>query len=143
MWIKRQVSGRRDTGISILVLSSPPIDEAVFGLCTGVACDVEFSIYLPFLEEIGYLSKDRLSSGGEIREHVSRIVQKRYLASKVQLQTEIHLSRLERIVLRWHVYTNRSDHIISQSVVLATGTLHEPKPPGFPGFENSKRDHFP
>lgn len=89
MWIKRQVSGGRDTGIRILVLSSPPVDEAVFSLCTGVACDVEFSIYLPFLKETGYLSKDRFSPGGEIREHVSRLVQKRYRAPKVQLQTEI------------------------------------------------------
>ena len=99
-------------------------------------------IYLPFLEETGYIPKDRFSSGREIREHLSRIVEKWDLSPKAQLQTEITSVLWDESILRWHIYTDRSDHFISQFVILATGTLHEPKLPGFPGIENFKGDHF-
>ena len=103
---------------------------------------MESLIYLPFLEETGYRPKDRFSSGREICEHVSRIVEKWDLTPKAHLQTEITSVVWDESLLRWHVYTNRSDHFISQFVVLATGTLHEPKLPGFPGIEDFKGDHF-
>ena len=103
---------------------------------------MESFIYLPFLEETGYIPKDRFSYGPEIREHVSRIVQKWDLAQKAHLKTEITSVTWDESILRWHVYTNHSDHFISQFIVLATGTFHEPKLPGIPGIENFKRDHF-
>lgn len=99
-------------------------------------------IYLPFLEETGYIPKDRFSYGPEIREHVERIVCKWDLRSKACLQTQITSITWDNAILRWHIRTDRSDHIISQFVVLATGTLHKPKLPALRGIENFKPDHF-
>ena len=103
---------------------------------------MESFIYLPFLEETGYVPKDRFSFGPEIREHVSRIVEKWDLAPKAHLQTDITSMVWDESIRRWHVYTNHSDHFITQFVVLATGTFHEPKLPALTGIENFKRDHF-
>lgn len=108
----------------------------------GVTCDVESLIYLPFLEETGYIPKDRYSYGPEIREQVERIVQKWDLRPKSCLQTEIISMEWDESILRWHVRTNRSDRFIAQFVVMATGTLHKPKLPAISGIENFQGDHF-
>lgn len=42
----------------------------------GLMCDVSSQIYLPLLEETGYMPKHKYSSGQEIHEHAERIVAK-------------------------------------------------------------------
>ena len=42
----------------------------------GVMCDVESYVYLPMLEEMGYVPKDRYSSGEEIRLHLQSIAER-------------------------------------------------------------------
>ncbi|RMZ71756.1 Pentalenolactone D synthase [Pyrenophora seminiperda CCB06] len=108
----------------------------------GVTCDVESLIYLPFLEETGYIPKDRFSYGPEIREQVERIVQKWDLRPRSCLQTEITSIKWDESILRWQVRTNRSDHFVAQFVVMATGTLHKPKLPAISGIETFQRPHF-
>lgn len=103
---------------------------------------MESLIYLPFLEETGYIPKSRFPRGPEIREQVARIVQKWDLTSKTYLQTEITSILWDESTLRWKVHTKHSDCFASQFVVLATGTLHMPKLPGIPGIEAFQRDHF-
>src|SRR5690348_16959753 len=39
----------------------------------GVMCDVESYIYLPMLEQLGYIPRDRYASGEEIRLHLQAI----------------------------------------------------------------------
>lgn len=111
---------------------------------TGVGCDVESLHYLPFLEETGYIPRDRFASGPEIREHVSRIVERWQLAEQAHLQTEITTIQWkeEKNGGRWHIYTRQGDHFRARFVVLATGTLHKPKLPGLKGIEEFQRDHF-
>lgn len=108
----------------------------------GVACDVESYIYLPFLEETGYMPKDRFSYGPEIIEHLGRVVSKWELEQHAFLQTNAASITWDEDSRRWHILTDRDDHFIAQFVVLATGTLHEPKLPGIPGIENFERDQF-
>lgn len=50
---------------------------------------MESYLYLPFLEETGYLPKRRFSYSPEILEHFDRIVAKWDLGPKSYLQTEI------------------------------------------------------
>ncbi|GAP90886.1 putative monooxygenase [Rosellinia necatrix] len=108
----------------------------------GAACDVESYMYLPFLEETGYIPKDRFSYGPEIREQVARVVAKWDLEKNAYLSTAITSMVWDEPLRRWHVRTNHNDHFISQFVVLATGTFHEPKLPGIPGIEDFQRHHF-
>lgn len=108
----------------------------------AAACDVESLIYLPFLEETGYTPKTRFSFGPEIREQLDRIVAKWDLARRSHLQTDVVSITWDEGLRRWHVHTLQGDHFITQFVVLATGTLHEPKLPGIPGIERFQHDHF-
>ncbi|EHK20213.1 uncharacterized protein TRIVIDRAFT_47764 [Trichoderma virens Gv29-8] len=108
----------------------------------GVYCDVESYVYLPFLEETGYLPTTRFASGPEILEHIGRVVEKWDLASNAYLQTQITSMLWDGKISRWHIHTNRSDHFIAQFVVMATGTLHEPQLPGIPGIDEFERPLF-
>lgn len=40
----------------------------------GLACDMKSYVYLPLLEEVGYLPPRNYASGQEIREHAERLV---------------------------------------------------------------------
>ena len=42
----------------------------------GIACDIESYTYLPLLEEVGYVPKEKYSYGREIREHSQAIARK-------------------------------------------------------------------
>ncbi|PYH42428.1 flavin-containing monooxygenase [Aspergillus saccharolyticus JOP 1030-1] len=108
----------------------------------GVTCDVESTLYLPFLEETGYIPQERFASGPEIRGQVARIVAKWKLAAKTHLQTEITAMRWDECRGQWLTRTTHDDHFSSRFVVLATGTLHKPKLPGLRGIEGFQRDHF-
>lgn len=103
---------------------------------------MESTIYLPFLEETGYIPKDRFSYGPEIREHCERIVNHWDLKPKTYLQTEITSIVWDEPLLHWRISTNRSDTFLAQFVVIATGTQHKPKLPGLAGIHDFKRDHF-
>ncbi|KAI0869269.1 FAD/NAD(P)-binding domain-containing protein [Hypoxylon argillaceum] len=108
----------------------------------GAACDVESYMYLPFLEETDYIPKERFSYGPEIREQVERVVVKWGLEKNACLSTEITSMLWDESLRRWNVRTNHNDHFVSQFVVLATGTFHEPKLPGIPGIEDFEGHHF-
>ncbi|KAI0183715.1 putative cyclohexanone monooxygenase [Xylaria flabelliformis] len=108
----------------------------------GAACDVESYLYFPFLEETGYLPKRRFSYSDEILEHFHRIVAKWDLKPRSYLQTEITSVIWDESIRRWHTKSAQGDHFISQFVITATGTLHEPKLPGIAGITDFRGDQF-
>src|SRR5262249_32280193 len=55
----------------------------------GAACDVESYVYLPLLEEVGYVPKEKYSRAPEILEHSRSIAQKFGLYERACLQTEV------------------------------------------------------
>src|SRR3990167_2440941 len=55
----------------------------------GAQCDVEAYIYLPLLEETGYLPKEKYSFANEIRAHARRIGEHFGLYDLACFQTEI------------------------------------------------------
>src|SRR5271155_4479770 len=54
----------------------------------GAQCDIESYIYLPLLEETGYIPKEKYSYAKEIREHSRRIGETFGLYDKAMFQTE-------------------------------------------------------
>lgn len=128
--------------LEIALAHTPKLTCRGFTWFSGVACDVESYLYLPFLEETGYTPKERFSYGPEIREQVARVVKKWDLEAHAHLHTDITAMEWDEPLRRWHVHTNQQDHFIAQFVVLATGTFHELKLPGLPGLESFQRPHF-
>src|SRR5579864_3851179 len=73
----------------------------------GAQCDVESYIYLPLLEETGYMPKERYSYAPEILEHSRRIGKHFDLYKDACFQTEIKDIRWNEDESRWIIRTNR------------------------------------
>jgi cyclohexanone monooxygenase len=108
----------------------------------GAACDVESYVYLPLLEETGYIPVEKYSKAAEILEHSRRIARHFDLYEGALFQTEIRELRWDEASHRWTVSTNRGDAIRARFVVSASGPLHRPKLPGIKGIETFRGHTF-
>ena len=102
----------------------------------GAACDIESYVYLPLLEETGFMPERKYARGPEIRDYSKRIAQQFNLYDGALLQTEVTDLAWDEASRRWTVSTNRGDALKARFVVMANGPLHRPKLPGIPGIES-------
>src|ERR1043165_1532560 len=108
----------------------------------GAQCDIESYIYLPLLEETGYIPKEKYSFANEIRAHAKRIGETFDLYRLACFQTEIAELRWQEDAQRWAITTNRGDAMTARHVVMSNGPLNRPKLPGIPGIESFKGHSF-
>lgn len=108
----------------------------------GAACDIESYVYLPLLEETGFMPERKYSQGDEIRDYSKRIAAHYNLYDGALLQTEVTDLTWNEEDRRWIVSTNRGDALRARFVVMANGPLHRPKLPGIPGIESFKGHTF-
>jgi cyclohexanone monooxygenase len=108
----------------------------------GAACDVESYIYLPLLEEIGYMPVEKYSRAPEILAHSRAIGKKFDLYRNACFQTKVTEMRWDEASSRWTVRTNRGDAMKARFVVMANGPLHRPKLPGIAGIDDFKGHSF-
>jgi cyclohexanone monooxygenase len=108
----------------------------------GAACDVESYIYLPLLEEVGYIPKEKYSKAPEILAHSQAIGRHFDLYRNSCFQTEVTEVRWDDSIRRWIISTNRGDKMRARFVVMANGPLHRPKLPGIPGVESFRGHSF-
>ncbi len=108
----------------------------------GAQCDIESYCYLPLLEELDYVPKEKYSYAREILEHSERIGKHFSLYEKTLFQTEVRGLEWDSEIKRWIVRTNREDAIKARFVSMANGPLHRPKLPGIPGIENYQGHTF-
>jgi cyclohexanone monooxygenase len=108
----------------------------------GAQCDVESYCYLPLLEELGYMPKEKYAFGDEIFEHSQRIGRAYNLYENVCFQTRVTEMRWETALKRWVIRTNRDDCMKARFVVLAIGGASRGKLPGVPGIETFKGHSF-
>ena len=101
----------------------------------GVMCDVESYIYMPMLEEMDYVPRDRYASGDEIRSHLDRIAQKYDLLDDALFHTRVIQSAWDEGAARWVVTTDRGDEIRARFLIVAPGILNLLKIPVIPGME--------
>jgi cation diffusion facilitator CzcD-associated flavoprotein CzcO len=108
----------------------------------GAQCDIESYIYLPLLEETGYIPKEKYSFAQEIRDHSRRIGEHFDLYKDACFQTEIRQIVWLEAEKRWLIETNRGDAMKARYVVMSNGPLNRPKLPGIPGIETFKGHSF-
>ncbi len=101
----------------------------------GAACDVESYIYLPLLEETGFIPASKYTPAPEILAHCHRIAMHFSLYDNAILQTEVTEVRWNEELRRWIITTNRGDEIRARFISMANGPLHRPKLPGISGVE--------
>src|SRR6516225_8327477 len=108
----------------------------------GAQCDIESYIYLPLLEETGYIPKEKYSFAPEILEHAQRIGKHFNLYKHACFQTQITELRWDDGAARWTVKTDRGDKFKARFVVMCSGPLNRPKLPAIPGIEKFKGHIF-
>ncbi|WP_374577193.1 flavin-containing monooxygenase [Phenylobacterium sp.] len=108
----------------------------------GAACDVESYVYLPLLEETGYMPVEKYTRAPEILAHCRAIAKQYDLYSNACLQTEVTGLKWDEAAHRWIVSTNRGDAMKARFICMANGPLHRPKLPGIPGVESFKGHTF-
>lgn len=100
----------------------------------GIACDVESYVYMPLLEELGYIPTEKYAKGPEIRAHCKSIAEHYDLYRDICLQTDVHEIRWAPELQRWIIATNHGDAIRARFVAMANGYLQKPKLPGIEGI---------
>jgi len=108
----------------------------------GAMCDVESYVYLPLLEELGYIPKHKYSFAPEILEHSRNIARHFRLYDDALLQTGVTELRWDEADGRWIVSTDRGDRFKARYVAMANGPLSRPKLPGIPGINDFKGHTF-
>ncbi|MFV2090893.1 MAG: flavin-containing monooxygenase, partial [Pseudomonadales bacterium] len=108
----------------------------------GAACDVESYVYLPLLEELGYIPEQKYAGAPEILAHSKAIGRHFDLYENACFQTEVTEMRWDYETAHWIIHTNRGDAMRARYVVMANGPLHRPKLPGIPGVQSYKGHSF-
>src|SRR5579872_7017814 len=102
----------------------------------GVMCDVESYIYMPLLEELGYIPTRRYAFGEEIHSHLQAIADRFDLVRDALFHTGVTRAEWDDDVARWRIHTDRGDEITTRWYVLAVGILNLMKLPAIPGMED-------
>ncbi|WQF84433.1 Putative FAD/NAD(P)-binding domain superfamily [Colletotrichum destructivum] len=102
----------------------------------GLMCDVESYIYMPLLEETGYVPRHRYSYGHELLAHANRLAETWNLADKGVFRSQIKSYEWDEDARRWSVVIEQGRGpneapvtmtVWSQFVVVANGVLNHPK----------------
>ncbi len=108
----------------------------------GAGCDTEAYIYLPLLEETGYIPTEKYVKAPEILEHSRRIARHYDLYRDALLSTAVNGLTWDEADRRWIVTTDRGDRLRAQHVCMTTGPMSRPKLPGVPGIEEFQGHSF-
>ena len=108
----------------------------------GAQCDIESYIYMPLLEETGYVPSEKYAHAPELFEYAQRIGRHFGLYDVALFQTQASSMDWNEAERRWIVATDRGDTIRARYVLTASGPLHRPKLPGIAGIDRFKGHMF-
>ena len=108
----------------------------------GAQCDIESYCYLPLLEELNYMPKEKYSYGDEIFEHSQRVGRHYGLYERTWFQTRVRSVDWDGELRRWRITTNRGDDIKARFVIMALGTASRGTLPGIPGIDDYEGHAF-
>jgi cyclohexanone monooxygenase len=100
----------------------------------GAQCDTESYIYLPLLEELGYIPSEKYAHQPEIFDYLRSVGHHFRLYDGALFQTTATQMTWDEDLAEWIVSTDRGDDIRSQYLVLSTGDQHKPRLPAVPGI---------
>ncbi|KAJ6088530.1 hypothetical protein N7486_009791 [Penicillium sp. IBT 16267x] len=107
----------------------------------GLKCDIESYIYLPLLEETGYMPTAKYISGIEVQEHAARIAKKWGLDRQTSFGTSVTALVWDDNCSVWDAKMNTPygpGLLLADFVYLATGLLNTPKVPDLEDMDQFK-----
>jgi cyclohexanone monooxygenase len=102
----------------------------------GIRCDIESYIYLPYLEDTGYVPTERYVRGAEIFAYCQLLGRHFDLYRRALFQTKVAGLRWDDAASRWLVTTTRGDELRARFVTTQSGIFDRPQLPGIPGIED-------
>ena len=108
----------------------------------GAQCDTASMIYMPLLEETGYMPSEKYAHAPEIREHCSRIGRQYDLYKNALFHTRVTDLTWDADKSHWLVRTDRGDAFTANYIGMGTGPLHVAKLPGLPGINDFEGKSF-
>ena len=108
----------------------------------GCMCDVESYVYLPLLEETGYMPTKKYAHAQEIFEYAQLLGRTFEMYPHALFQTEVDGMTWDDAAQRWQVTTSRGDRLAARFVVICGGVLHKAKLPGIPGIDTYRGHAF-
>ncbi|MEQ1887675.1 MAG: NAD(P)/FAD-dependent oxidoreductase [Alphaproteobacteria bacterium] len=108
----------------------------------GAACDIESYIYMPLLEELNYIPKEKYAHAPELLAHCQAIARKFELYDDACFQTDVTGMEWDEKSNRWIISTSRGDRMKARFVAMSNGILPKPKLPGLEGIEKFKGHKF-
>ena len=111
----------------------------------GLMCDIEAYIYMPCLEETGYMPKTRYAYGQEIREYFNILAEHWHFADRFQPLTEVNHADWDDEAKEWKVKL-KSNHgeveVTTQFLISSGGLLNWPHLPKLDGLSDFNGDIF-
>jgi cyclohexanone monooxygenase len=108
----------------------------------GAMCDIESYIYLPLLEEMDYIPKEKYIRAPEILAYSKRIAERYGLYDNACLQTQVTELHWDEGISRWIIHTDRGDAMKARFLAMSNGPLNKPKLPGIQGIESYQGHTF-
>lgn len=116
----------------------------------GLMCDIESYIYMPLLEQTGYMPKEKYASGTELREYAELVANKWNLQSQTMLQTQIKQVVWDDSAKEWVIdmtETRKEKHplefkVRAQFFIYASGILTHPQILDLPSMDTFKGSSF-
>ena len=108
----------------------------------GAQCDIESYIYVPLLDDTGYMPTEKYVFQPELFAYAQSIGKKFDLYKDAVFSTELTEIAWDDLDQVWVVKTNRGDQMRATYVVMTSGVLDRPKLPGIPGIDEFKGHIF-
>jgi cyclohexanone monooxygenase len=105
----------------------------------GARCDVESMDYsYSFCDKLQqeWRWTERYASQLEILRYIEHVADRFDLRRDIQLDTQVTAAWFDEAANRWHIETNRGDHVSARFCIMATGCLSSAKIPAFAGLES-------
>jgi cyclohexanone monooxygenase len=108
----------------------------------GAMCDVESYVYLPLLEELGYVPERRYAFAPEILAYTQKIAEHFELYDLALFHTAVTGLSWDAEAQNWRVRTDRGDEFGARYAVVAHGSFTSLKLPAIEGIETFKGRMF-
>jgi len=101
----------------------------------GAMCDVQSYIYLPMLEETGYVPTQKYSLQPEIYGYAKKLAEQFDVYPLALFQTAVTGAEWDEESARWTITTDRGDVLRTRYFLIANGSFTTLKLPSIPGIE--------
>src|SRR5580692_7722368 len=95
----------------------------------GAACDTESSIYMPFLDDTGYVPTEKYAGQPEIQSYLKALANQMGVTPRALFNTKAQTLAWNEDRQRWIVRTDRNDEFSARFIALCAGALSQPKSP--------------